>query len=189
MFYYSIMPALETHIIEQILKYKEKFPVFVETGTLYGETILAMEDYFDSLHTIEIYDKHHHNAKDKYTGSKISFHLGDSTVELGKLLQHINQNTVFFLDGHYSGGDTASGVKNVPLYEELRSINELFPKKAIIIIDDYRLFKVFDGNIADWRDINKETCLDIVKDRIQTVYHLPSVAHPEDRLIIELKEI
>lgn len=183
------MPALEHYIVQLILNDKEKFPIFIETGTLNGETIFAMEDHFDSLHTIEIDNNYHCKTKSNYAGSKISFHLGDSAVVLGTVLQHIDQNTVFFLDGHYSGSDTGFGAKHVPLYEELNLINNLFSKKAIIIIDDYRLFNVYDGGIVDWTNINKETCVSILKDRIQNIYHLPSSLHPEDRLIIELKEI
>jgi len=101
----------------------------------------------------------------------------------------LNENAVYFLDGHYSGGGTGFGKKHVPLYEELETIMRLHKQKAIIIIDDYRIFDTLDGGICDWTNINKDTCMNIVKSRLNKVYHLPSALHPEDRLIFELTSI
>ena len=184
------MPALEVSIIKSILnKDNTSYPVFIETGTATGDTTFAMVDLFKVIHTIEISEYSYNNTKSKYNGEKINFYLGDSSNILGNILPNINDNIIFFLDGHYSAGGTGFGKKHVPLYEELELINRLHKHKSIIIIDDYRLFNTLDGGVCDWTYINKENVLSIVKDRITNVYHLPSALHPEDRLIIELKNI
>ena len=184
------MPSLEIDIIEKVLNKKyEKFPVFIETGTANGDTIFAMENKFNILHTIEIYEPLYIRTKNKYNGNKITFHMGDSSEIFKNILPTITDNTIFFLDGHYSGGFTGYGNKHVPLYEELELIMKYFTKKAIIIIDDFRLFTQLDGGICDWTQITKNKCLEIINDRLICNYHLPSSHHPEDRLILELTNI
>jgi hypothetical protein len=187
---YAYMPSLEKSIVVDLLSTKkEKYPFFIETGTANGDTTFEMEKIFEHIYTIELNELSFINTKNKYSGDKINFYLGDSSEIICDILPNINDNAVFFLDGHYSGGGTAMGKQHVPLYEELISINNFFKHKAIIIIDDYRLFKTLDGGICDWTQINKETCLTILEKRIKTVFHLPSSHHPEDRLIIEINEL
>jgi hypothetical protein len=74
----------------------KKFVSFVETGTLYGETIFAMEPFFNSLYTIELSEKYHSLTKSKYNGNKINFLLGDSSIVLESLLPKMKENTIFF---------------------------------------------------------------------------------------------
>ena len=65
---------------------------------------------------------------------------GDSGKELGKILVRINQAALFWLDGHYSAGETARGEKDTPILEELHQILNTEEKGHVIIIDDARLF-------------------------------------------------
>ena len=186
------MPSLEPTLIKKVFSESEIpfFPIFVETGTLQGETILAMEKHFDELHTIEIKEEFHTKAKSKYKGDKIHFHLGDSSKVLPEIVSDLKSNTLFFLDGHWSSGDTGRGEKDCPLIEELEVINSQFSHAAIIIIDDYRLFGKgpdVDGFDLNWEDIKKSKVLDILKDRLIMEYHLPSNFHKDDRLVIHLR--
>jgi hypothetical protein len=184
------MPSLEKYIIDLILSSKqEHYNIFIETGTANGDTTFEMEKIFNEIYTIELSEFSFNKVKNLYKGNKIQFLLGDSSLLLPNILPNIKENAVFFLDGHYSGGGTVFGDKHVPLYEELESINSFFTHKGIIIIDDYRLFEKLDGGICDWTNINKTSCLNILKKRINKVYSLPSSHHPEDRLIIEINEI
>ena len=116
------MPTLDRYIIDK-LKAKDNYSIFIETGTLIGETILSMEDNFNKLYTIEIDETLYNNIKKNYNRNKINFILGDSTVIFQQLLPTIKQNTIFFLDGHYSGGNTGFGKIHVPLYDEISLIN------------------------------------------------------------------
>jgi hypothetical protein len=83
----------------------------------------------------------------------------------------MNDNYVIFLDGHYSSGDTALGPKECPLVEEITDIAKYCKTKAVIIIDDYRLFSKGpkDGYDHDWTDINKDKLLAILGSRVTDV--------------------
>ena len=73
--------------------------------------------------------------------------------------------------------------------EEITHINNLFQNDAIIIIDDFRLFGLdkSSGKLGeDWSKINKENLLNILKSRINMVYHLDSEVAKDDRLIIHI---
>ncbi len=59
---------------------------------------------------------------------------------LPQIISTVKENVIFFLDGHWSSQETGRGDKDVPLLEELDSINVQSGGKALIIIDDYRLF-------------------------------------------------
>ena len=176
------MPSLSPEFLQLLSDNYKKYPVFVESGTYKAETILAMEPYFDKLHTIEIYEQFWYDAQTKYTGNKICFHYADTEKFMPQLLPQIHENAIFFLDAHWSGVDTGLGEKTVPLYEELRAINRFFEGRAIIIIDDFRLFKT-----QHWEYINKSKVLECLFYRIEKVYNLPSELDPKDRLVIHIK--
>jgi len=178
------MPSLTKENLLELQDDYTRFPIFIETGTLMGNTILAMEPLFDKLYTVEISPKMYNMAKEKYKGNKIEFILGDSSEMFPMLLPRVQENTIFFLDGHWSGGMTGQGEKDCPLVEEIEAIQNLFTSEAIIVIDDYRLF---DTNLEqDWEDINKEKLIAILKGRVQKVYHLDSEMAKDDRLIIHI---
>uniref|UniRef100_A0A6C0ID33 Methyltransferase n=1 Tax=viral metagenome TaxID=1070528 RepID=A0A6C0ID33_9ZZZZ len=166
-----------------------KYNCFIETGTLNGTTIFSLEPYFNKLYTIEISENYYNNTKNKYNGSKINFILGDSAIVFESLLPTIRDKCIFFLDGHYHGGDSGRSNKDCPLDEEITHINNLFTNDAIIIIDDFRLFGLdkSSGKLGeDWSKINKKNLLNILQGRINKVYHLDSAYAKDDRLIIHI---
>ena len=64
---------------------------------------------------------------------------GDSGLVLHDVVPSLQQQSLFWLDGHYSGGSTAKGEKECPIYGELEAILNS-NLKHIILIDDARLF-------------------------------------------------
>ncbi len=184
------MPALTNYDLEQLRGNFRDFRSFIETGTYCGETIFKLEPLFDTLHTIEIKEEFYQNVKTRYSGNKINFLLGDSSQVFKTLLPTINEPTIFFLDGHWSAGDTGKGEKDCPLIEELTIINEKFQSSAIIIIDDRRLFGMGPNKkneITNWEDISDINIVDCLKSRIKEIYCIPSCLHPEDRIVIHIK--
>lgn len=192
------MPSINEIFLKSLKTNYKNYPTFVETGTYLGETIFEMEKYFKKLHTIEIKKELYDNTKSRYKGNKIDFHHGDSSNVLKNIVSTINENTIFFLDGHWSKGITGRGEKDCPLLEELYIINTYFNKEAIIIIDDYRDFgrtwTTAEGErlaperpTCDWSSITRNNVLAILENRIIDHYHLPSDHHPEDRFIIIIK--
>lgn len=184
------MPSLHISDLKLLKDDYSKYPCFIETGTLEGNTILAMDNYFSVLYTIEYSEKYYNYTKNKYNGNKINFILGDSSIVFEELLPHIKNKTIFFLDGHWSGGDTGKSSKDCPLIEEVTSINNLFVNEGIIIIDDFRLFGLnkSSGKLnEDWSEISKDKILNILQDRVTNVYHFDSICSKDDRLVIHIK--
>lgn len=159
------MGTLSKQIIEDIvtthgLSLKD-FPHFIETGTHTGETCLRVQSLFADIHTIECSIKYYEQSRVRLSGHKnIQVYLGDSTDVLPGILKKINENCFFWLDGHYSGGDTAKSKKDCPILEECKAINDfcaLTKNKAIILIDDLRLFETNDQH--DWNNITVKNIL------------------------------
>ena len=178
------MPAINKSFLELLQDDFTKYKCFIETGTYLGETIFSVEPLFNKLHTIEFSEKYYNGTKNKYNGDKINFILGDSSIEFRTLLPTLNEKCIFFLDGHWSSGDTGHAAKDCPLVEEITLINDLFTNEAIIIIDDVRLFGI--KGAEDWSDINKEKLLNIIVSRINKIYTLDSHQAKGDRLIIHI---
>lgn len=178
------MPSIDKTFLENLNGDYKEFHYFIETGTYDGETTFALEPFFDKLYTIEFSEKFYYKTKNRYNGNKINFILGDSGVVFNSLLPNIDEKCIFFLDGHWSGGETGKSEKDCPLYEEVTNIHNLFKKEAIIIIDDVRLFGTHINE--DWSNINEENIINILKSRISMIYHRDSSCMKDDRLIIHI---
>lgn len=138
-------PIPPPHVIKQqtIKNYARKFnlKILVETGTHYGDMIQAMKNCFKQTYSIELNKEFYDKAKNRFEGdTRIKIIHGDSGIVLGKLVDKIAQPTLFWLDGHYSGGTTARGEKDTPIYEELSHIFNSRQSGHVIIIDDARCF-------------------------------------------------
>jgi hypothetical protein len=185
------MPALKPDFLLTLKDDYKNYANFIETGTYKGQTILAMEPLFSKLYTIEIKPEFYNNVKKKYNGNKIEFYLGDSSEELKNILKNISGKSIFFLDGHWSAGNTGKGKKDCPLFEEIRDIKIHHKEGAIIMIDDVRLFGKgpAQNEICDWSDISSEKILEELAYRISQHYYLPSELCEKDRLIIHLNPL
>ncbi len=143
-------PAPPPHLIKQriLRQYAEQYDckILVETGTFYGDMIDALLKDFSELYTIELSQDLHKTACERFKNeSKVHLIQGDSGKELAKLVPTLNQRALFWLDGHYSAGDTALGDKETPVFEELDHLFTLSNQEHVILIDDAR---EFGGNPA-----------------------------------------
>jgi hypothetical protein len=158
------MSSLTFDKLNQILLEIEEnisdYSCFFESGTLEGQTILFLNNYFKKLYTIEITEKYFNyfdSLKKDLKIENVENYFGDSTDITPIILKKIRKNNkcIFWLDGHWSSGDTGKGIKDNPLIEECLSINDLYKSnKAIILIDDYRLFGTKISE--DWEEITEE---------------------------------
>ena len=149
-------PAPPPHIIKQqtLKSYADKYDlkVLVETGTFYGDMIEAMKHVFEKIYSIELSQELFEKAKKRFKDqSHVELIQGDSGIELRSLLSKINQPTLFWLDGHYSAGETAQAAKDTPIFEELQHIFDTPDRGHVIIIDDARCF----GSYADYPSIEQ----------------------------------
>lgn len=133
------------HIIKEkvLKKYAKKFNLktLVETGTYYGDMINALKGDFEKIYTIELDEFLFKTAKKRFVAfNHIEVIHGDSGEKIKEIIQKINQPTLFWLDGHASGGETAKGEKDTPIYEELDVIFKSKDLDHVIVIDDARCF-------------------------------------------------
>ena len=115
-------------------------PVFIETGSYVGDGIKnAIFAGYQSIYSIELAEKHYQYCKSyfKYNNA-VQLHHGDSVAVLPYILSNLTQSATFWLDAHYSGGDTAFVNTLTPLMKELEFIKQHHIKTHTIIIDDLR---------------------------------------------------
>ncbi|MEM4197125.1 MAG: hypothetical protein QXV64_03345 [Candidatus Anstonellaceae archaeon] len=129
------IPEKETEFLKKNLG----LDVLVEGGTYLGSTAKKMSKSFRKVYTIEksdvMFDKAKENLKDI---ANVTMLKGDTRENLKEILDK-NDNILFWLDSHWSGGDTYGEEDECPLIEELEIIFE-YPKNYVILIDDARLF-------------------------------------------------
>ena len=138
-------PVPPPHIVKQrtIRSLADRFglKILVETGTYYGDMIEAMQRRFNQIYSIELSRELSERAAKRFRGVRhVRIIQGDSGIELGKLVGQLDQPALFYLDGHYSGGTTAKGDANTPVYKELAHIFNARGRGHVIVIDDARCF-------------------------------------------------
>lgn len=126
-----------------IAEYQQKYgcKVLIETGTLFGDMVEAQKKRFNKIISIELSVNLLSKAQKRFKDySTILILQGDSGKVLPEILQDINEPALFWLDGHYSGGITAKGDKDCPIFEELEAIFNSKINNHILLIDDARFF-------------------------------------------------
>ena len=114
---------------------------FVETGTYLGEMIEAQRPHFKKIISIELNAELFRAACTKYSGdSQIQLFQGDSGAVLHDAVQELNEPALFWLDAHYSRGNTAGGDADAPILKELSCLTARNQPRDTILIDDARLF-------------------------------------------------
>jgi len=139
----STLPVSHLSKQEMVKGYAKQnnLSVLVETGTYLGDMIFAMQDQFQQIFSIELSHHFYQRAVKRFKKfSKVQIIEGDSGEVLKNLVPALHGPALFWLDGHYSGGQTAKGDKECPVFEELKNILHS-PFNHVIIIDDARLFK------------------------------------------------
>lgn len=138
-------PAPPPHTVKQRalreLAHRYGMKTLVETGTFYGDMVEAMRADFDHIYSVEL-------SKDLYDRARIRFASchnvtllhGDSAVEISGILKQLRGPALFWLDGHYSAGETARGPKETPVLEELQHILTDRDLNHVVVIDDARNF-------------------------------------------------
>lgn len=116
-------------------------PVLVETGTYYGTTVAALLHTFDQVYTIELGEMFWQKAQNRFAAyPHVHVLQGNSGEVLPAVLAGITERCIFWLDGHYSGAETARADKDTPILEELAAIRQHSRKDHVILIDDAMLF-------------------------------------------------
>jgi hypothetical protein len=131
---------------------------FVKTGTYYGHTSIWASKNFQNVFTIEFSQAMYQQVIDKLNKiSNLHCFLGDSRTELQKIIQTLQGSSIFWLDAHWSGGNTYGNNDECPLLTEIKIINNS-PHEHFIFIDDARYFTSPPQpphQIEQWPDITK----------------------------------
>lgn len=175
-------PIPVPHAIKQelVTRYRKKYEIstLVESGTYLGDMIWAQQDNFKKIYTIELSKYLYEAAKNRFrTSSHIEFIHGDSGKLMPTLIKHLPDRTLFWLDGHYSGGITARGDKDCPITEEVKAIMSS-DIEHILLIDDARYFI----GERDYPTING------ISAYILSVYPNSKIEIENDCIIVELKK-
>jgi hypothetical protein len=164
------VPEEETEFLKHIMK----LDVFVEGGTYKGDTAKSMGEKFKKIYTIEKSDVMFEIAKENLKDAiNITLLKGDTREHLDSIMEN-NENILFWLDAHWSGGDTYGEEDECPLIEELEIIFK-YNKNFVVLIDDARLFLApppYPHNFKNWQSLT-----DILK------------AIPESWELIEFKDV
>ena len=151
------MPSLPLpHLMKQdILKgYAVEYglSILVETGTYRGEMIDALYDHFKEIYSIELSEMYSKRARIYFQWrKKVKIIQGDSGNVIAELIHEIKRPALFWLDGHYSAGDTAKGEKSTPVLNELRYILSAEDLRHVILVDDARAF----GKAEDYPSLDE----------------------------------
>ena len=114
--------------------------ILIETGTFRGEMVYAQRKNFEKIISIELSPDLFQIAKKRFKNYKyIEIICGDSGILLEGIISKLNTPAIFWLDGHYSGFETAKGSLETPVKLEIETIlnSEI---NHIILIDDARMF-------------------------------------------------
>ena len=128
-------------MLRDILEKYNKNKIFIETGTWHGDGVVkaVKTNMFDQIHSIEIEENLFKNCLNRFKQTQnVNLHLGDSGIVLKDIIKDIDQGITFWLDGHWSLGDTGCADNYLcPIQYELEIIkNDPNREKHIIIIDD-----------------------------------------------------
>jgi hypothetical protein len=108
----------------------------VETGTLHGDSAIALAGIFERVETIELSWYWTVRASTRlWRHRNVRFRHGDSA----RLLRPSSEPTLYWLDAHWSAGHAAGETRQCPLLDEVRATA---PGSAgdWYLIDDARLF-------------------------------------------------
>lgn len=113
---------------------------FVETGTYLGRTTEWASGHFNFVYTIELSEKIFKETSTRLSKKEnIRFYQGDSRCHLRNIIDSIGAPAIFWLDAHWSGGETAGQENQCPLLQELEIIYAS-PYDHIVMIDDARTY-------------------------------------------------
>ena len=135
---------------------------WIESGTFLGTTAKYISKHCFKLYTIEPQKELYNNACQELSRiSNIELIEAKSEDVLESIVQSIisierSPDITFWLDGHFSQGNTFKGAVDTPVLQELQIIERLLPQlgKVVVLVDDMRLFAKFNYVTEEYPPIN-----------------------------------
>jgi len=145
-------PSVAKHMVIREYAERHGLGTLVETGTYLGSTLKAVRDNFHRIYSIELDDTLHARARARFAAfPHIALLHGDSGEVLPGLLSRIGEPSLFWLDGHFSGGQTAKGRLATPIVAEMQAILAHPTDGHIILVDDARAL----GTLPDYPSLDE----------------------------------
>jgi hypothetical protein len=143
-------PIPPPNVVKQrtLIRYQRRYRLstFIETGTYTGEMVQAMIGHVDRIVSIEIAPALHAQAVRRFAGLRqIQLLLGDSATRLPEVLASLDAPALFWLDGHYMGGESGRGAEDTPVSAEMTALLAHPVRGHVVLIDDARLFDGTSG--------------------------------------------
>lgn len=178
----------------------ERFGAFVETGSLYGHTLIHASYYFDEAYSIELSKELFEYIKPvERVLPKIRIFNGNTAEVLPDIIKRLNGPAVFFLDAHWSGdyttdwekssftgypsdtahmGDSSAPTPNEqkPILKELDTILNSFDFPALIIVDDWNIVGAKGADVFekfDWSHISHASLRASFDKNSRIKFHCP----------------
>jgi hypothetical protein len=145
------------------LQQKYDLQIFVETGTLVGNTAIWAASKFEQVYTVEIALNLYQQARKRLNKlSNVELTYGESQDVLRDLVLKLESPALFWLDAHWSRdlGYPKFDAAICPVLEEIEFIGQA-PDGHVVLVDDFRLF----GEERGWptKDQVKKALQDIGK--------------------------
>ena len=140
-------PPAPPHVKRAVVAgYAQRFKpsAFVETGTYRGDTVARLRRLVPQVVSIELAPTLANDARKRFAKyPSVEVKQGDSAVLLPDVVKLLTEPSLFWLDGHFSGGSTADSGES-PIMKELDAVLAT-DLHHVILIDDARLFDGSDG--------------------------------------------
>ena len=103
--------------------------------------VQAMTGHVDQIISIEVAPALHARAATRFAGQRhIRLLQGDSATLLPAVLETLDGPALFWLDGHYMGGESGRGTEDTPVIAEMAALLGHTMRGHVVLIDDARLF-------------------------------------------------
>jgi len=151
--------APSPHYIKQACLLRNSVPnaTWVETGTYLGQTTQVLSKNGLKVFSIEPEPTLFANAFEYFRKfNNVVIIKGTSEQIFPDLLPKITGDVNFWLDGHYSAGNTFKGSQDTPILDELKHIADNLNhfKKICVLIDDIRCFNPHIEEYATYPSLN-----------------------------------
>ncbi|MDO8731310.1 MAG: class I SAM-dependent methyltransferase [Actinomycetota bacterium] len=147
------MPAPQMVKWSVLTRYGHPLGTWVETGTYLGETTAFLAGSANHVYSLEPMPDLAQAAVERFGGiANVTIIQGLSEDCLPEILDGIAGPVSFWLDGHFSKGNTFQGPSDTPIRAELAAIEPHLPRwdSVTVLVDDVRCFDPSNPNFADY---------------------------------------
>lgn len=147
------VPAPQVIKFQFISQFSTSESTWIETGTYMGDTTEALARISKKVISIEPSEGLYRKSVERLRKfENVELIHGASEASFEAACSSVRGSVMFWLDGHYSGGDTFKGQRDCPIEFELQTISKFLFKydQVHVYIDDFRLFRDSEMQKSDY---------------------------------------